>query len=406
MSKLSVIICVYNTDECIFEKCIKSVFESTIKNLEVIVIDDGSSKDYSSIVKNFNVKYLKTENQGTLKARLLGVKQSKGDYVCFVDSDDFISFNYFQAGLTAIKDADIVLNDWAFNTQRSKYVCINDSSINSSFVENFPLNRFFNKQGKEHSYYVLWNKIFKRNILLSACEEIEKLNFDKLVYAEDVLINYFCFKLARKIINTHLGYYFYNLHDNQQIVVQTKEKLTNQIDSICLVFNEIEKDLKINKLYKKHEADLHAWKQFACSAMFSAAKRFKSKEVNEHIFEKFKNCKLKSLSNSNDVSYSKHKLLPNNIEEIDRILCEIWSTDRKLKVFAKKHSYAHDSLKKMKDMFGIDVDFVLKKQADIIMPKEKISFKQKILHNNLFCKIGMFLFPIGSIFRTLIKKKL
>ena len=60
----------------------------------------------------------------------MGVKTATAPYVCFVDSDDFMSFIYFEAGLKRALEtkADAVINDWAFNTEKTKYVCLNDST--------------------------------------------------------------------------------------------------------------------------------------------------------------------------------------------------------------------------------------------------------------------------------------
>ena len=99
--------------------------------------------------------------------------------MCFVDSDDTLSFCYLEAGLTKIQTskADICLNDWAFQTEETKYVCTNDSTIKFDFtlVGNVAFDSFFMQAGKEHSYYVLWNKIFRKEILLFAKESIENL---------------------------------------------------------------------------------------------------------------------------------------------------------------------------------------------------------------------------------------
>ena len=117
MAKLSVIIPVYNTDFEMFSKCLESVHNSSIKDLEVIVVDDGSSVDYSSLIKKYkNFKFFKNENMGTLEARLFGVSHATGDYVGFIDSDDALSFNYLEAMVTRATqtNADIVINDWAF----------------------------------------------------------------------------------------------------------------------------------------------------------------------------------------------------------------------------------------------------------------------------------------------------
>jgi hypothetical protein len=102
--------------------------------------------------------------------------------------------------------SDIVFNDWAFLTENSKYMLSEDSTINSNFCieNNEVLKKFFSSEGREHSYHVLWNKIYKKEILNKALDEINKLNInEKLCFAEDVLINYFAFKNATKIVNLH-----------------------------------------------------------------------------------------------------------------------------------------------------------------------------------------------------------
>ena len=135
--KLSIIICVYNTSEKYFEKCLSSIYNSTLKNddYEILVIDDGSYKDYSIFEKTYPIRIIKTENQGILKARLLGIKEARGEYTAFVDSDDTVTFNFHRPMLeTAIKtNSDIVFNDWAFHTERTRYCCLSDSTISENF---------------------------------------------------------------------------------------------------------------------------------------------------------------------------------------------------------------------------------------------------------------------------------
>ncbi len=406
MKKLSVIVCVYNTDETLFEACLNSIFNSTIKDLEVIIVDDGSSKDYSSILNKFDVKYFKTENKGTLNARIFGVKQTSSPYVCFVDSDDTISFNYLEGSLKSIQDSDIIINDWAFNTHSTMYYCFNDSTINSNFVCYEPTKRFFAQQGKEHSTYVLWNKIFKREVILSACEEVEKLNIDRMVYAEDVLITYFAFSLATKVSNTHVGYYFYRVHDTQEVAVESKDKHISHVISLTDVFNFIENDLKSKKMFEIVREDFLAWKQFLCSINYSVAKKYKSKELNEFIKQRYVNCELKTADFMSDYPYLNQKLLPKNIDEIDELLKRVYYSNKCLKICVRKNSYAYKELIKMQKVFKTRFVFAKGKESDIIFPKEIISLKQKILHNTFVFKIGVLLFPKGSKIRSVLKSKL
>ena len=68
---LSIILCVYNTKIEYVEQCLDSVFSSTAEDFEVVFVDDGSVVDYSSVLEKHHIKYLRTENRGLLRARLL-----------------------------------------------------------------------------------------------------------------------------------------------------------------------------------------------------------------------------------------------------------------------------------------------------------------------------------------------
>ena len=95
--KLSIVICIYNTEKEYLVQCLKSIRNSTLKNdeYEIVVIDDGSTEDYSKIIKKYDPVCVKTPNRGLLSARLLGVMVAKGEYIAFCDSDDTVSFNYY-----------------------------------------------------------------------------------------------------------------------------------------------------------------------------------------------------------------------------------------------------------------------------------------------------------------------
>ncbi len=412
MAKLSVIICVYNTDEKYFEECLSKIYDSTLTDLEVIVVDDGSTKDYSNILKTYHkVKYFKNENQGTLKARIFGVKQATSPYVCFVDSDDTVSFDYFEASLARAKqtNADIVFNDWAFHTEQTKYVCTNDTTIRKDIVYggDVPIHKFIGQAGREHSFYVLWNKIFRREILLASCLKVESLNLGKMVFAEDVLLTYFAFAEAKKVANTHLGFYFYRIHSTQQISVESESKLKNHVESQAKVFDIMEQDLKERNLYEDVSIKFQMWKQLLCSTNYQVAKHLKSKELFEFIKNSYKTCKLSRLPAGHSKAYLKQRILPCNIDEIDTQLKKIYYGNKYLKIYAKKNSYAFNSLCVMKSLFDKKFDIILsKRKANFVFAKEKVSLKQRILHNPIVYKVGMFLFPKGSKIRRFLKSKL
>ena len=91
--KVSIVVPVYNREKEI-AGCIKSLINQTLKEIEIIVIDDGSTDNTSAVVESFSdnrIKLIKTENRGQGLARNTGIEEAKGEYIGFVDSDDDVS---------------------------------------------------------------------------------------------------------------------------------------------------------------------------------------------------------------------------------------------------------------------------------------------------------------------------
>jgi len=106
--KFSIIIPNYNKGQYI-EECLNSVFNQTYKDYEVIVIDDGSTDNSVDIIKKFDVQLLNTNRMQAGGARNLGLKHCKGDYVIFIDSDDYLTCNTVLEKLSMlIKDEDLI----------------------------------------------------------------------------------------------------------------------------------------------------------------------------------------------------------------------------------------------------------------------------------------------------------
>lgn len=103
MKKFSIIIPVYNVEEYI-KDCLESVKNQTFKDYEVIVVNDGTKDKSMDIVKNYDVKVINQENQGLSGARNTGAKEAKGEYLIFLDSDDWIDKNL-------LEDVSKVLDD-------------------------------------------------------------------------------------------------------------------------------------------------------------------------------------------------------------------------------------------------------------------------------------------------------
>lgn len=109
--KFSIVIPFYNTPEDKFSRCIKSILSQTYSNFEVIIVDDGSTNESAaiadSLVKSDNrLRIIHKKNEGSAIARNTGIENATGDYITFIDSDDFISEFCFEQAKNAIEETD------------------------------------------------------------------------------------------------------------------------------------------------------------------------------------------------------------------------------------------------------------------------------------------------------------
>ena len=403
--KLSVIICVYNTEEKYFEECLKSVKNSTLRDYEILVIDDGSTKDYSDIINEYKPRYVKTENRGLFASRLYALSLANGEYVAFVDSDDTVSFNYHQpmVELADKEGADIVINDWAFHTERTRYFC--------KWEENWEVNeegdnilRFFAKnEGRSHAYFVHWNKITRKSLLMQVKSALESTDIimHKHTYSEDAIINFFSFKYARKLINTHTGYYFYRVHGEQSVNASNKEKLIRQIDNMSMSFDIMLANISDSPYSEEIEKGIVAWREMMSRTHYSYAKAGKHKDLYPYIKDMYYVDKLRGSTKKDGALYAKNQLLGDNFLDIDKALKKIYYTEDDVTVI-----YDRDDMYVSRTIDYIEKRKVVKEGATrktLMVPKAIISRKNKFLHHPLIYSLGMVFFKKGSKIRAFLK---
>ena len=162
--KISVIVPVYNVGEHLTE-CLGSIINQTLKEIEIICIDDGSTDNSMDILQSFagkddRVKVILQKQFGAAAARNKGLAAAKGEYISFVDSDDWIDGNFLETLYVAAKEKNA---DVARALYKSHYASvIKDSEINKKIINKF-------KEGKdldtnEHSI-VIWNAIYRLQFL-------------------------------------------------------------------------------------------------------------------------------------------------------------------------------------------------------------------------------------------------
>lgn len=207
---ISIIIPVYSAIDYI-ERCIQSLICQSLENVEVILIDDNSPDESTTIVKRLinnsnyknSFKFLKNDsNLGAAATRNIGIKTAQGDYIIFIDSDDYVSENYIQELKQLIyrSNADIIVFDYA---EIRPYGTINISHKEiSEQITNNPIEALFTN----YLHNSLCNKLFKRNLFI----EHSILLPDKLNIFEDKAICFKLFYYSKHTIYHPVTLYYYD----------------------------------------------------------------------------------------------------------------------------------------------------------------------------------------------------
>ncbi len=242
--KVSVIIPVYKVEKYIHD-CMDTVLSQTLKDIEIILVDDGSPDNCGNICddyakKDSRVKVIHQTNGRQGKARNSGAKIAKGEYIGFVDSDDWISpFMYEELYNKAKKtDADIVMCDYS----RCRFVgdkVSKKSKIDRNFVKSEVVNvNSFSSDINKGSYFsvvVCWNKIFKRDFYLN------NIKFPENMIFEDSPVMFYAFLKAKKISVVDKKLYFYRISNQNSSSLSKDNKIFDLFKSADLSLDNLDK---------------------------------------------------------------------------------------------------------------------------------------------------------------------
>jgi len=239
-NKLSIIIPVYNTGKYL-RQCLDSVINQTYHNLEIICINDGSIDNSLNILKEYGqtdnrIKIYSQTNKGVSSARNKGIELSTGDYITFVDSDDYLDLNVYEKTMEIIieNNADIV-----------NYNII-EEEINGveQRIYDLPykifINDSFNAMQGHGILPAVWVKIFKKKLLI----DNNIIFSEDLDFGEDDLFRLEAFSVSQKIITIPNVYYHYRYRYNSLSKNVTDEK--------CLI-NNIKRFKYLIKFFYDHK---------------------------------------------------------------------------------------------------------------------------------------------------------
>lgn len=231
---ISVIVPVYNVEEYL-KQCLDSILEQTFSNYEVILINDGST-DSSGLIcqeyaeKDSRIRYFEKENGGLSDARNYGIEQAQGEYLTFVDSDDFLDKMHLNVLYTALvsNNVDISIVNYA-NYQTSNatfYLHTFGEYYEKNYSSEELLDNLAILERNDLSFSTIWGKLYKRSVF-------SFLRFPKGVIGEDVALIYKIYTQVDKIVYAHKDTYIYRENDSGITKSKIYPLVTAQLNHIA-----------------------------------------------------------------------------------------------------------------------------------------------------------------------------
>lgn len=252
---VSLIIPIFNVEEYLKE-CLDSILTQSFTHYEVILIDDGSTDKSRLIISEYeekfkNIKILYQSNKGVSEVRNIALKYAVGEYVLYIDSDDFLKENMLELMVNKGENtkADIVICNYIFyfgdnneNNSVFSYKILEDKIYSSKEVIDMMLN--FKLQGQ------LWNKLFRRNLLINS-----NFEFEKGRYIQDIFPVFKVINESEKIVFIDKALYYYRQRNSSTIYkrnIKLVEDYYHAMDSIIqyIIKNKIKVDSKSFKVFR------------------------------------------------------------------------------------------------------------------------------------------------------------
>ena len=255
--KISVIVPIYNA-ELYLEQCIESVLNQTLRDIELLLIDDGSTDNSFLICEKYKkrdnrIQLYTNKNVGQGLERNFGIKKSTGEYIAFLDSDDQYKENMLEK-----------LYQRAIETNADMVSCRIVDMHDGKIIKEHPLNdkvlicckeikaamadmiSYEEKDGYSGCIAV-WDSIFKRDII-----ENEGIQFfsERDVYSEDLLFKLMFMTHAKKIAFCTETVYLYRVNDTSfthRIDVSVLKRIVNLYNEVCILFGDVLKDYNLKR---------------------------------------------------------------------------------------------------------------------------------------------------------------
>ena len=274
--KISVIIPVYNVEKWL-NKCVDSILSQSYENFEVILVNDGSTDKSKDICDQYSkednrVKVFDILNSGQSVARNIGLKEAKGDYILFIDSDDYISDKAIIEKFINILDS----NNYDFiYTSYCRFEDGNEEKITEILPINLTNDEIKNKEGKDILVDLLNKNSFHHAPYLKVCRKEfilnNKLFFREGYYHEDAEWTFKVFYYAKKIFIYDKPWYMRRMRENSTITSRNESAICKKLCDRLIIADDLIKFFKKENASKVIINDLVRmyWGDILCVAKLS-----------------------------------------------------------------------------------------------------------------------------------------
>lgn len=243
---ISIIIPVYKV-EIYLEKCIQSVINQTYENLQIILVDDGSPDNCGKICdeyaqKDHRIEVIHKSNGGLSDARNKGLEIAKGEYIGFVDSDDYIEADMYEVLYNLLKqyNADVSICNFYTVSQGKITIKNADNGINEYNRIEILKEILLDKNIQSYA----WNKLYKKEL------------FDEIKYPvgkkyEDIGTTFYLLEKCNKVVVTGKPEYYYINRQDSIVNNVTETTITDYIELIMQRYDYIEENIKELSSYNK-----------------------------------------------------------------------------------------------------------------------------------------------------------
>ena len=244
---LSIIVPIYNASKYL-HRCIDSLLAQGLKEdeYEIILINDGSKDNSLSICTEYQhahpsiIKVLSHDNQGVAFTRNRGIEEAKGDYICFVDADDYLKPNGYRYLIDHYLEENIdILMFWALTLdKKTKANYVEDNDVEGKICYEIKGRDFL----KNNIQTFIWSSFYRRNLIIN-----EQIKFSNLTIGEDVLFNLNVYMKNPFIRSTSSRIYMYDLHEESTIHQKYYTAIHKAIQSYLILIQSIKEYIKSNQ---------------------------------------------------------------------------------------------------------------------------------------------------------------